>query len=273
MLKPWPQFSCRVKECGLGAINQTGETTERENRRTGFGGGLECWPAAPSPLCTNSYTFRWWAVLKSICSLHAWVTAGRGSVTVGGIYTTDNMVSYKEPEIYQHEGSFEPIYVSYLRHFNCKCVSARELIPLIRLTFVTLYYHQRVIVECICESTTWGTIRLLIGLSCDLICSGGLKQEHWLTERCLQWLLLASVISQLSRSSFVAFASGLMLPGSPFTTPSSALAHMLAVIWWALAVKCSSCSKIAAAAARRTERVAFLFLSPDLSVAQSVSNE
>lgn len=133
---------------------------------------------------------------------------------------------------------------------------AGEWISLICLTFVTLYYHQRVIVERICESTTWGTIRLLIVVSCDLICSGGLKQEHRLTERHLQWLLLASVVSQLSRPSFVAFASGLTLPGSPFTTPSSTMPHMLAVIWWALAGKFPGCSK-SPAAARRTECGAF----------------
>lgn len=33
MLEPWPQFSSRAKECGLGAISQTGETTERERER------------------------------------------------------------------------------------------------------------------------------------------------------------------------------------------------------------------------------------------------
>lgn len=37
MLEPWPQFSSRAKECGLGAISQTGETTEREREGLGLG--------------------------------------------------------------------------------------------------------------------------------------------------------------------------------------------------------------------------------------------
>lgn len=87
------QLRSRAEECGLGAIREK----QQEKRREGLGLGVD-WNFGQQR--TNCNTFSWWAVLISIRSLHAWVMAGRRSVTGGGIYITDNAVGYKEPKIH-----------------------------------------------------------------------------------------------------------------------------------------------------------------------------
>lgn len=83
----------------------------KREEKTGFGGGLECWPAAPSPPCTNSYTFELMSCVQKYPQPPHMSHGRNRERGVCRSRISDNVVSSKEPEIYQHQGSFQPTYV------------------------------------------------------------------------------------------------------------------------------------------------------------------